>query len=209
MTQAMRIGIVGQMMSGKTSLANALISKYGMCRMALADAVKNDCIEALNHVAAKRDPDFFLTRASLEENKEVFRPFLQWYGTEFGREFVGPDSIWIDDLIARVNEHQSRTGQVVICDDVRFENEVEHLRDAGFVFFRIERASDTHTGALFDKYGVDKTAQLLSHPSESAVLHLPVDYVIHNPGSHPAQIDQLAVSVMAVMEDRAEAVRVG
>lgn len=75
------------------------------------------------------------------------RHAMQTLGTEWGREAIYP-SIWTDAWKRRVLASES---SVVICDDVRFGNEVELIRSMGGVVIAIQRDAAGRAG---------------SHPSE-------------------------------------------
>lgn len=133
----MNIGLVGPMGSGKTTAANRLVDAYGYRRIALADPLKDvsvKMIQVFMEEMNRAEPLF--TRKELDDNKDPhFRPFLQWVGTDLGRVYLGPDTIWIDKFL----ETAQYSDQPVVCDDVRFVNEAEALRDAGFTIIRIIR----------------------------------------------------------------------
>lgn len=149
------IGLTGSARSGKDLVAMALhehIWQYGEERVAvhvapLADNVKWECAQATG-----------LQRHLFDDpkHKEVLRPLLQWWGTEFRRNprLGGHPGYWIDGLMARIeraktNLEDDHNHLVVIVPDVRFENEAEaiHGMDGQVVAIRALNANTTpHAG---------------------------------------------------------------
>lgn len=178
-----RVGIVGTMMSGKTTLADTVVAIKNYRRLALADPVKElgvKCVKMMLIELGYPERAEAFTRADLEKNKHIFRPLLQWIGTEFGRQYVGPDTIWIDKLLERAAYYNP---DPIVCDDIRFENEADLLRKEGFVVFRITRDEGKRMKALTSKYSPEEIGSILNHASETAVPHLPVDYEVPNNGN--------------------------
>lgn len=68
------------------------------------------------------------------------RHAMQTLGTEWGRECIA-SNIWTEQWKRRVAQS---TATVVVCDDVRFENEVEIIRSLGGVVIALKR--DTRIG---------------------------------------------------------------
>ena len=146
-----RIAIVGEMHSGKTTLANALVEQHGFVRLGLADPLKDAACGMLTSFIdahARYFPDRWdgllgkrvvlpIDRQEIEDGKSIFRPFLQWLGTEFAREYLGNANCWLnifeETLLGDYFEAD------VVCDDVRFPNEADYLRDLGFDIIRIHR----------------------------------------------------------------------
>jgi hypothetical protein len=95
------------------------------------------------------------------------RRFLQWIGTEWGRS-IDPD-IWCKTLLAKVDDPSIN----YLVSDLRFPNELEALKKAGFTCVRIQRSN---------KPTLEGDAA--SHPSETALLDHPGwDLVLDNNGS--------------------------
>src|SRR5690606_31752406 len=126
----MRIGLVGKMHAGKGEGAARPVATHGFTKLSFAAPVKDASVAALNAApgASARDPA--RDRATLERDKAALRLMPQFIGTEFGRQYVGPETIWIDMLLDRVAALPA--GTPVVVDDCRFVNEAEALRAAGF-----------------------------------------------------------------------------
>lgn len=134
-----RIAITALKGSGKSVTANYLMSKYGSEIRPLASVLKKMLI-------AMGVPEEYI----YGDKKEEIIPFLgvtgrflmQSLGTDWGRNIVGR-SIWVNMFLFNLKEDDN-----VIVDDVRFPNEADALRKAGFTLIRINRPSlehqDTH-----------------------------------------------------------------
>lgn len=86
------------------------------------------------------------------------REFMQFFGTEIGRRMYAP--IWTGSTIKRILRDGS---ELSIVADVRFENEVRAIEDAGGIVLRLTR--DEHSD---------------SHESETCLDNYAFKEVIHN-----------------------------
>lgn len=171
------IGIVGYRHSGKTQLARALMDRdQRFTRIPLAGPLKaaaasmcNAFLDEFGIVWGQVTPNV------IEANKARFRPFLQWLGTDFAREFIGPDTFWIDRFRAEVRVAES-FGQRVICDDMRFPNEAEALRAMGFLIVKIERPEADRLASL-ERAGEKPETSLHSSETEIAKIVPDVRYL--------------------------------
>jgi hypothetical protein len=179
--------IVGTMHSGKSTLASMLVEQHGYTRMALADPLKDIACELLTHfidyhvgvlpdrwdgLLGKKVP-LPIDRQEMEDAKSVFRPFLQWFGTEFVRQYLKADTFWIDRFAERVRSHGQRGP--IVCDDVRFPNEGDALYALGFRVIRIKRPEEDRLESIQRSGG--GSHQSLSHASESLIEQIRVDTV--------------------------------
>lgn len=149
------IGISGKKHAGKDTATNAFIatlSDIPIEHMAFADALKDEVCEAVH-----------VTREFLEANKDLFRPILQWWGTEFRRNLHG-DGYWINRLAEKVAASKAA---VIIITDVRFLNEYAWVdAQSGSTLIRIHRVIG---GASQD-----------THASEVELDHEQFDYTLYN-----------------------------
>ncbi len=103
--------------------------------------------------------------------------FLQWVGTEWGR--TQKESVWVDATLTRVPSDQN-----CFIGDLRFPNEIQALRDAGFLCVRITRTDRP----------IDRNAK---HTSETALADYDDwDAVLTNDGTIEElhhKLDQLVV----------------
>ena len=193
------IGIAGRRGSGKDEVARFLMdeaSEDGCTaqRIAYADALKDEVAQAL---ALARGPGtayvenrakYYREMFDSRETKEKFRPILQWWGTEFRRQQFWQD-YWLDRLAERFDK--TPEGSVTMTPDVRFVNEVEHIRSLGGVVIRVDRRPVVmeHGG------GVE------AHPSETELDGYDKwDYTIDNSGS----LDLLRYRVRCLWENLRE-----
>jgi hypothetical protein len=154
------VAITGKAGSGKSTLADYLIQRHGYVRVKFAGPLKemaravgltDDHIEG----ALKELP------CPLLQGKTP-RFFMQQLGTQFGRDIIGPE-FWTGLWFATANDVINHGGRVV-CDDCRFDNEADIVRDIG--------------GVVIELQGRGGIAG--SHASEAGV---DADMVLHNDGS--------------------------
>lgn len=157
------IGISGKKYAGKDTLCNgitATLSDVRITRIGFADALKDEVCAACG-----------VTREYMEKNKALFRPILQWWGTEFRRNVHG-ENYWIDRLHDRVQEAEKAGCQVVIITDVRFQNEYDYVAQTPRSV--LLRVNSNRTAPLTDK------PDTLQHTSETALDTAKFEYVLHN-----------------------------
>lgn len=185
MTQ--RIAFVAKMKSGKTTAANFLVEEVGFKRLPFAYELKATGVHILNRMLRRHGIERRLTLAEVEENKSVFRPFLQWLGTDFARDYLERPTYWVDLW----REQVEQAGDLpILVDDVRNFNEVEILREQGFVIVGIKRDEYVRQQciiqSIIDERRVSATeaqqiaAEYQEHVSETLVDQIPVDLVIEN-----------------------------
>jgi len=151
----MKLGLSGKQGVGKSTIADHLIKHYGFKRYSFAAKLKAICTEMF--------PD------KMMQPKAEYRKLLQMVGTEWFRSV--DSEVWVKYLIRHVS------GENVIVDDVRFKNEADALREAGFLVVRVERDEELR-GAW--GYNVED-----SHSSETALDDYAFDYVLFNDGAYP------------------------
>lgn len=101
------------------------------------------------------------------------RVLLQWLGTDWGRGMISED-IWVD-----LWKHEALTllnkGAIVVCDDVRYDNEAELIKNLGG--FTIQLTSNTTDSRI------DTSSGIVNHKSEAGIDSRLVDRVISNDGT--------------------------
>ncbi len=143
------IGLAGRKGSGKDTVGQYLVERYGYTRMSFAAPLKDSAaalfgIDAVEWETLKNTgrSDIILRRPDKESVRLTAREFLQRYGTEAHRDVFG-QQFWTDQLIA-----QLRPGRKYVVTDARFENECRALREVGGRIVVIDRpgtdADDTH-----------------------------------------------------------------
>jgi hypothetical protein len=159
------IGVSGLKGSGKTTLANYLVQNYGCTRVPFAAPIK-DMLAALGLT------DEQLNGSEKEIKIDLLcgnspRFAMQTLGTEWGRMMIG-EKIWINAWRKKVETFWlGRSDQPVVCDDVRFPNEVALIKAMGGRVIRVSRPE----------------CKTSDHPSEALIETLDVDYAIANTGT--------------------------
>lgn len=125
----MRLAFVGAMRSGKDTAAEFLEKKYDGITLKFADPIYH--IETMVYKYLEKP---------IPADKTKRRQFLQFIGTEFGRNTVGED-IWCEIMERQIKYFE-------LCDDcfpnffitdVRFPNEVALCKKLGFNLVYISR----------------------------------------------------------------------
>jgi hypothetical protein len=155
----MIIGFAGPAGVGKDTAAHYLVQNYGFRQMAFAATLKEMlAIAGLPEPANRDDKEKVIPGFDFS-----WRQAAQMLGTEWGRA-LDPD-IWI-----KLTEQKLRNPfNNFTFSDVRFENEAAMLRRRGVVVHLRGRAADLGAAA--------------AHASETGVLALGGDHIIHNDGS--------------------------
>jgi hypothetical protein len=137
-----------------------------------------------------------MTREILERDKSVLRWLPQKVGTDLGRRYVGPDTIWIEKFLLRVAAYEEVKRKLcepslIVVDDMRFLNEADALRANGFTLVRIVRDERerlesvkktlTLSNPSWDSETVEKAVQeMIGHESEREVDLIETDFSISN-----------------------------
>lgn len=145
------IAITGLAGSGKSEVAKFLQSQHGFKLLKFADTLKEMLkvmglsIEDLENPAKKGLPHRLLGGKSP-------RYAMQTLGTEWGRVLIH-ENLW-----AEIWKKKARQilldGSPVICDDCRFLNEVEMVRDLGGEIWAIRRRGGNGIGSHASESGV-------------------------------------------------------
>tara|TARA_Y100000310_G_scaffold311944_1_gene358729 strand:- start:633 stop:1196 length:564 start_codon:yes stop_codon:yes gene_type:complete len=138
------IGISGKKRSGKDTIYGLVKKRVGhfVARAAFGDQIKEEVASAtgvaLDHI---------------EENKERFRPMLQWWGADFRRHYKG-ESYWLDKMLRKMRSVADP--EVLVITDVRYPNEADLVKEAGGIMLRVDRETglnDAHSSEnLLDSF---------------------------------------------------------
>lgn len=101
------------------------------------------------------------------------RKLLQWLGTEWGRQTIS-ESVWIDLWKSKVKS-LIESGKTVVCDDVRFPNEAESVRQLEGIVININSYQNVNR--------IDTNSGIVNHPSESGLPNHYIDDVVYNNGT--------------------------
>lgn len=181
----MLIGINGFKGAGKDTVGAYLVEKYDFQRLAFATKLK-EAVGALLDISVE-DVDYYKSRNSwvgVEEGMMMgFRPFLQRFGTEMGREVFG-ENFWIEQVIPPDANSYWHKGRKIAVTDVRFDNEIRAIRRVAGHIIRVERPGYEPDDHLSEQY-----------PNEELI-----DYAINN----HQDIDYLHKLVDCCLDDIAD-----
>jgi len=185
-TKNQLIGLMGAAGSGKDTVGEHLAVNYDYIPTAIAYAIKA-MLHPLFEAVGLEEEFWEIAEDRVKKEQPIpqlggksFRRLAQTLGTEWGRNCVG-DGIWCDIVLDRVKARQHIWPYVIT--DVRFENEVQGILEAGGVIWKIERP------------GIESVS---AHVSESfAKVYCP-DVIIQNDGT----LEELYSKVDALMKER-------
>lgn len=152
--------ISGKKYSGKSTLSNYISTNYSnTITYSLADKLKQTTFELLQlfNINIYSIDDLY------NENKEIYRKYLQTIGTEifqseFGKEF------WCEQVLKQIQ--QLSDSYKIIIDDIRFQHEID--------FFK-KHFNNCKVVQIVN----ERTVSNDIHPSETQNLQN-IDYVIKN-----------------------------
>lgn len=117
------------------------------------------------------------------------RKLLQWLGTEWGRDSISK-TLWVDLWKARTTQILGQSpGAVVVCDDVRFDNEADAIHHMGgqVILLTGKRTADRAAGGV----GIQ------GHSSEAGIAAHLVDMSVANDGT----LDAFKAKLCALYRD--------
>ena len=189
----MIVGVLGFMSSGKGTVGEILAEGMGFVPLSFADSLKNSVSaifgwdRALLEGDTKESREFRETVDSFwskKFSKDITpRYILQQFGTEVCRNNL-LDSIWVDSLERKILQHEN-----VVITDVRFNNEIEFLKNLGATLIQVNR--DVAMPHWYDVYSIEDAEYFEDyankqgiHRSEYEWLGNPnIDHIIENNGS--------------------------
>jgi len=148
-----KIAFHGKMGTGKDTAVDYLINKYKGEKITFAQPLYDILHYAQSVCGFKKQKD---------------RKFLQFIGTEWGREI--DSEIWVKICVERSKKLEGN----IYNNDCRFENELKALKDIGFTCVKIKRQNCHHK-----RVGNGKT----EHLSEKGLDDNLFDFVIENDGT--------------------------
>jgi hypothetical protein len=174
----------------------AITGGFGSGKSEVVNIIKN--IHGANKVAnIKFAQPLYDLQKIIQEYLEIprckDRNLLQLLGTEWGRN-KNPD-IWINYFIKSIEKYKDFY-DVLICDDLRYQNEFKALKEKGFIFVKINRPIKDRLVYLGE--GND------SHSSELDLLNLPeenYDYFIENNSSYDDFVYVISEMFMDIIEN--------
>tara|TARA_R100000742_G_C4248162_1_gene66796 strand:+ start:239 stop:856 length:618 start_codon:yes stop_codon:yes gene_type:complete len=152
----LKIAVSGKMAAGKTTLTN-IIQQHHEMQQPHDDTFFEDIFSYSTQLSLATPvkevaKDYFFMR---ENHKD--RPLLQKIGQQF--RDIRP-SVWIDLLIAEAEKETEDFAQrgiagCLVCDDVRFPNELDALREDGWFLIRLEVDDEIRKKRIQDTYPHD------------------------------------------------------
>ncbi len=162
----MLIGFSGNMGVGKSTAIQAL-----------KDFVFPQEVHLVKFAQPLYDMQEFIYRriSTVVQRDESFtkdRKLLQWLGTDWGRDTIKQDlwvSIWKQAVLSLQLEDLEA---IIVCDDVRFDNEGEAIKELGGQVIKIIRPDSTSHA----QGGVG----IVGHKSEGGVSNNYIDFIVEN-----------------------------
>ena len=115
----LKLGLVGKGQSGKSFVATELRDKHGFDKMSLQDPAKS--IARRLWVYGKGQ------RVSWERRYRIYDAMYK----------IDSD-VWVRYLLNRI----PKTPRNIVVDDIRYVNELQMLRESGFIIIRVTRPED-------------------------------------------------------------------
>ena len=162
----MIIGLSGYAQTGKDTIANHLINKYGFTRVAFADPIREAVYKLNPNINIADMKGVSLATAvdrlgweMVKVESEDARWLLQRMGTEVGREIFG-ENFWVDQAMKKALQHKN-----VVITDVRYPNELQAILEHSGTVWRVIK---------------DDTGAVNRHASETALDDYQFEYIIFN-----------------------------
>ena len=189
------IGITGVKHSGKNTVANYLVKKYGFIKRNLSEPLKTVCRSLFNFSNEQVDgeekdiPDidwFGLTpRETMQFMTTDLRKHMKKLKPEFGENiFIRNFDQW----------YKIQTNNYVVIPDVTFQNEVDYIRSKNGIILKILYHSTPNEVSLMDKifsfFGINTE----SEPS--------IGYDISINNEHEHNITDLYAQIEKIMLDK-------
>lgn len=112
------IGVAGKKRHGKDTFGKMLAKHLGFETVSFAEELYCEVALATG-----------VPIETIKQNKDVFRPMLQWWGTEFRRKYGNDDNYWVDILDLEITSKLVlRETEGVVITDVRFMNEANYVQ---------------------------------------------------------------------------------
>ena len=169
----MKIAIVGNICSGKTTLANTLSKRYNLQRIAFADSVKYYVKDIFNVE--------YKDRKLIQDFAEKMREIDQ--------------DIWVKKVEDKIKDKED-----IVIDDLRFLNEYKMLKDNNFFIVKLKISKETQIQRINQLYreNAKEHIERLNHISESYIDSLKEDLLITNEKQLKSFIDYALAYMLKV-----------
>ena len=160
----MIIGILGQMRTGKSSLARQIKQEIGVhfegCFIhSFAEPLRAECAKVFFGDSAYNRKQWDVVEAT---DKSLCRPILQAIGE--GRRRINGRDYWVNKVKDWAGHITDSPDHLIIMDDVRHENEARWILESGGIIIRLSADRET-----LIKRGASE--ERLAHYSETAMIH--------------------------------------
>ena len=175
------IALTGLPRSGKDTVGDYLVSRYGFLKASFAHPLKMAASTLLDRPLAHCNGDGYDREQIMPEWGFSMRWFLQKFGTECIREQIRFD-FWVTHMKNRLESFKlSDPNALIVITDTRFENEAAMVREQG--------------GKLI---GINRNLSVGSdHMSDRGLSLTPEDFLIFNDGT----LEQLKGAVDKVVAE--------
>lgn len=167
------IGIAGKAGYGKSTISK-LIQASTIERVEIisfADPVRKFLLQIFPYLTIKHFTDSVLKETPIHMlDDQTPRQLMQRFATDFARSF--DENIWTRHAEITINELSKKHGsysspvKFIVFDDVRYENEVELIRDFNGTIIHLERTQDVVETPWWKKFGLTRPKV---HSSETGV----------------------------------------
>jgi len=169
----MLIGLTGKKGHGKTQVREFLMEDEGTECISFAKVIKDLTMRILFDLGYTKEEAKEMTYGSEKEKviKELgvsSRHIQQTLGTEWGRELIHPD-LWLILFNKRYETLLDGGFKTIVCDDVRFLNEVNLITSLGGKIIKVHRPD------------VEESQD--QHPSEKEMEEIVPDAILSNDGT--------------------------
>lgn len=175
------VALIGSMRSGKSSIADCLRATLGAEQMVInlsfARALKQEVAELLNGTRQPTQEPFTAEFFDRDANRPLYRPLLQWYGTEYRRGQKA--NYWVEKVEQVIQSYDGILS--FTCTDARFLNELEMLKKNNFRIVLLDLDQAELYDYLSDKgMSREQISRQLSHPSENEWRNFKPDFVVQS-----------------------------
>jgi hypothetical protein len=183
------VAIVGEFCSGKTTLADYLVERYGYTRVSFARRLKEVAAAVYNNGAPiEKNGMYEVVDPRIGVNELSGRIILQVLGQSVK---ALDEHFWIRWLLADIEAGVYGEGPFV-SDDTRFPYEAIALRQRGFAIVRLQTPRDVRMQRYEELYGRKPTQAEMNHPSEVESRNIEADSVMDGTRS----VDKLADAIV-------------
>ena len=182
----MIIGICGLQGSGKDTLGNILVNKFGFVKLSFADVLKDIVSIIFNwprDLIEGSTPESRIWREQVDVwwSKRLNIPNLT---PRYALQFIGTDLFrthFHSDIWVAIIEYKLQFYENVVITDCRFPNEIDILKKYNAKFIRINRGIMPQ---WFIKYESEQNyVPEYIHPSEYMWIKTSFDYFVENNGT--------------------------